>query len=216
MLGVGADAGRAEIEAAYRRLMLRAHPDHGGAPASRRSSTRRATAARAEVSVYSGPTTRRAGLWPGPRRRPAAPSAGEAGEDGAIAAAARGPPGLRDRRTAPRRRRRCSRPGAWQGVPAEIADLDRPVARLGDLRGRSRPERWPRSRRAALPGLHHQWREAAVGSRPRARSVTGVPRVGARSAPCRSGRRRHRLAALGGGDVTEPPWRLLEQVLGQR
>ena len=31
MLGVAEDAGKAEIEAAYRRLMLRVHPDHGGA-----------------------------------------------------------------------------------------------------------------------------------------------------------------------------------------
>jgi MFS superfamily sulfate permease-like transporter len=31
MLGVGEDAGRAEIEAAYRRLMFRVHPDQGGA-----------------------------------------------------------------------------------------------------------------------------------------------------------------------------------------
>ena len=30
ILGVGADAGREEIEAAYRRLMQRAHPDRGG------------------------------------------------------------------------------------------------------------------------------------------------------------------------------------------
>ena len=30
ILGVEADASRAEIEAAYRRLMQRAHPDHGG------------------------------------------------------------------------------------------------------------------------------------------------------------------------------------------
>jgi hypothetical protein len=30
ILGVGADAGRDEVEAAYRRLMLRAHPDQGG------------------------------------------------------------------------------------------------------------------------------------------------------------------------------------------
>ncbi len=30
ILGVGADASRPEIEAAYRRLMQRAHPDHGG------------------------------------------------------------------------------------------------------------------------------------------------------------------------------------------
>jgi hypothetical protein len=30
VLGVGANAGQAEIDAAYRRLMLRAHPDHGG------------------------------------------------------------------------------------------------------------------------------------------------------------------------------------------
>ncbi|HEY5289170.1 MAG TPA: molecular chaperone DnaJ [Caulobacteraceae bacterium] len=30
VLGVGPDAGRPEIEAAYRRLMLRAHPDVGG------------------------------------------------------------------------------------------------------------------------------------------------------------------------------------------
>jgi hypothetical protein len=32
MLGVGVGAGRDEIEAAYRRLMLRVHPDKGGAP----------------------------------------------------------------------------------------------------------------------------------------------------------------------------------------
>jgi hypothetical protein len=32
MLGVGAGAGREEIEAAYRRLMRRVHPDQGGAP----------------------------------------------------------------------------------------------------------------------------------------------------------------------------------------
>jgi len=31
LLGVGQDATRAQIEAAYRRLMLRVHPDHGGA-----------------------------------------------------------------------------------------------------------------------------------------------------------------------------------------
>jgi hypothetical protein len=30
LLGVGEGATPAEIEAAYRRLMLRAHPDHGG------------------------------------------------------------------------------------------------------------------------------------------------------------------------------------------
>ena len=30
ILGVGAEANAVEIEAAYRRLMLRAHPDHGG------------------------------------------------------------------------------------------------------------------------------------------------------------------------------------------
>ncbi len=30
LLGVGHDASRQEIEAAYRRLMLRAHPDQGG------------------------------------------------------------------------------------------------------------------------------------------------------------------------------------------
>jgi hypothetical protein len=30
MLGVGETAGRSEIEAAYRRLIVRAHPDHGG------------------------------------------------------------------------------------------------------------------------------------------------------------------------------------------
>jgi hypothetical protein len=30
ILGVGENAGRAEIEAAYRRLIRRAHPDHGG------------------------------------------------------------------------------------------------------------------------------------------------------------------------------------------
>ncbi len=30
ILGVGAEAGREEIEAAYRRLMRRAHPDAGG------------------------------------------------------------------------------------------------------------------------------------------------------------------------------------------
>jgi hypothetical protein len=30
VLGVREDAGRAEIDAAYRRLMRRAHPDHGG------------------------------------------------------------------------------------------------------------------------------------------------------------------------------------------
>src|SRR5580658_3349865 len=30
ILGVREDAGRAEIDAAYRRLMQRAHPDHGG------------------------------------------------------------------------------------------------------------------------------------------------------------------------------------------
>lgn len=33
LLGVGEGAGRAEIEAAYRRLMLRVHPDHGGTDA---------------------------------------------------------------------------------------------------------------------------------------------------------------------------------------
>jgi hypothetical protein len=32
LLGVGEAAGRAEIEAAYRRLMQRAHPDRGGTP----------------------------------------------------------------------------------------------------------------------------------------------------------------------------------------
>ncbi len=32
MLGVAPGAGRDEIEAAYRRLMLRVHPDKGGAP----------------------------------------------------------------------------------------------------------------------------------------------------------------------------------------
>ena len=32
MLGVSDSAGREEIEAAYRRLMKRVHPDHGGAP----------------------------------------------------------------------------------------------------------------------------------------------------------------------------------------
>jgi DnaJ homolog subfamily C member 19 len=32
MLGVAPGAGREEIEAAYRRLMLRVHPDQGGAP----------------------------------------------------------------------------------------------------------------------------------------------------------------------------------------
>jgi hypothetical protein len=32
MLGVAEDASRADIEAAYRRLMLRVHPDQGGAP----------------------------------------------------------------------------------------------------------------------------------------------------------------------------------------
>lgn len=31
MLGVEADASREEIEAAYKRLMIRVHPDHGGA-----------------------------------------------------------------------------------------------------------------------------------------------------------------------------------------
>ena len=31
MLGVDPDADQAEIQAAYRRLMLRVHPDHGGA-----------------------------------------------------------------------------------------------------------------------------------------------------------------------------------------
>jgi hypothetical protein len=31
MLGVDADASREEIEAAYKRLMMRVHPDHGGA-----------------------------------------------------------------------------------------------------------------------------------------------------------------------------------------
>jgi hypothetical protein len=31
MLGVGESADKAAIEAAYRRLMLRVHPDHGGA-----------------------------------------------------------------------------------------------------------------------------------------------------------------------------------------
>jgi curved DNA-binding protein CbpA len=31
MLGVGEDATAAQIEAAYKRLMLRVHPDHGGA-----------------------------------------------------------------------------------------------------------------------------------------------------------------------------------------
>lgn len=30
ILGVGSEAGRAEIESAYRRLMQRAHPDRGG------------------------------------------------------------------------------------------------------------------------------------------------------------------------------------------
>lgn len=30
LLGVGEGATRGEVEAAYRRLMLRAHPDHGG------------------------------------------------------------------------------------------------------------------------------------------------------------------------------------------
>ncbi|MBV8683055.1 MAG: molecular chaperone DnaJ [Caulobacteraceae bacterium] len=32
ILGVGPEAGREEIEAAYRRLMQRAHPDRGGSP----------------------------------------------------------------------------------------------------------------------------------------------------------------------------------------
>ena len=32
MLGVGEGASREEIETAYRRLMKRVHPDHGGAP----------------------------------------------------------------------------------------------------------------------------------------------------------------------------------------
>jgi hypothetical protein len=32
MLGVAQTAGRDEVEAAYRRLMLRVHPDQGGAP----------------------------------------------------------------------------------------------------------------------------------------------------------------------------------------
>lgn len=32
ILGVGPDAGREEIEVAYRRLMQRAHPDRGGSP----------------------------------------------------------------------------------------------------------------------------------------------------------------------------------------
>jgi hypothetical protein len=32
MLGVAPNAGRQEIDAAYRRLMLRVHPDQGGAP----------------------------------------------------------------------------------------------------------------------------------------------------------------------------------------
>jgi hypothetical protein len=31
MLGIGESAGRDEIEAAYKRLMMRVHPDHGGA-----------------------------------------------------------------------------------------------------------------------------------------------------------------------------------------
>lgn len=30
ILGIGPEAGPADVDAAYRRLMLRAHPDHGG------------------------------------------------------------------------------------------------------------------------------------------------------------------------------------------
>jgi hypothetical protein len=32
ILGVGPEAGREEIQAAYKRLMVRVHPDNGGAP----------------------------------------------------------------------------------------------------------------------------------------------------------------------------------------